>query len=114
MKEASTLKKNYEFRRVYQKGASGVSPLLVVYARRNRGAYNRLGITVGVKLGCAVKRNRVRRRLRELFRLSQPEMKRGYDIVLVARGRAVNAPYRELERAFRRSCDKLGLWETGS
>lgn len=111
MKRTTTLKKNYEFRRVYNKGKSGVSPVLVVYARPNRGERNRLGVTVSVKLGKAVVRNRVRRRLREIFRLSQPEMKQGYDIVLVARARAAAAPYPELLRAYRRSCEKLELWE---
>ena len=111
MKKATTLKMNYEFRRVYNKGKSGVSPFLVVYARPNRGGKNRLGVTVSTKLGKAVVRNRVRRRLREIYRLSQPEMKQGYDIVLVARTRAVTATYRELERAYRKNCEKLALWE---
>ena len=102
---------NYEFRRVYNKGKSGVSPFLVVYARPNRGEKNRLGVTVSTKLGKAVVRNRVRRRLREIYRLSQSELKQGYDIVLVARTRAVTASYHEIERAYRKSCEKLGLWE---
>lgn len=113
MKRATTLKENYEFRRVYHKGQTGVSPFLVVYARSNRGESNRLGVTVSTKLGKAVVRNRVRRRLREIYRLSQPQMKRGYDIVLVARTRAVTASYRDLERAYRKSCEKLGLMGTG-
>lgn len=111
MKPETTLKKNYEFHRVYNRGKSGVSPLLVVYARQNRSGKNRLGVTVGAKLGKAVVRNRVRRRLREIYRLSQPEMKKGFDIVLVARSRSVTASYRELERAYRRLCDKLALTE---
>ena len=110
MKKATTLKLNYEFRRVYNKGKSGVSPFFVVYARPNRLNRNRLGVTVSTKLGKAVVRNRIRRRLRELYRLSQPEMKRGYDVVLVGRGRALGAPWHELEHAFRKTCDKLALW----
>ena len=111
MKRAVTLKQNYEFRRVYNRGKSGVSPFLVVYARPNRGGRNRLGVTVGTKLGKAVVRNRVRRRLREIYRLSQPELRQGYDIVLVARTRAVTATYGELTRAYRAGCEKLGLLE---
>ena len=56
-------------------------------------------------------RNRVRRRLREIFRLSQPEMKQGYDVILVARSRAVKATYRELTEAYLRVCEKLALLE---
>ncbi|MBQ1620227.1 MAG: ribonuclease P protein component [Oscillospiraceae bacterium] len=111
MKRATTLKENYEFRRMYAKGKSGVSPCLVVYCRPNHRAHNRLGITVGAKLGHAVVRNRVRRRLREIYRLNQPRMKQGYDIVLVGRVRAASASYQELERAFLRVCEKLSLLE---
>ena len=111
MKRATTVKENYEFRRIYAKGRSGVSPYLVVYCRPNRRKNNRLGVTVSAKLGHAVVRNRVRRRLREIFRLAQPEMKQGYDVILVARSRAVNATYRELTEAYLRVCKKLELLE---
>ena len=109
MKRATTLKENYEFRRMYAKGKSGVSPCLVVYCRPNHRAHNRLGITVGAKLGHAVVRNRVRRRLREIVRLNAPSMKTGWDIVVVARTRAVGCEYRELDRAFLGACAALGL-----
>ena len=111
MKRATTVKENYEFRRIYAKGKSGVSPYLVVYCRPNRRKNNRLGVTVSAKLGHAVVRNRVRRRLREIFRLSQPKMRKGYDIILVARRRAVTATYQELEKAYLRICEKQGLLE---
>lgn len=112
MKSSSTIKENYEFRRMYAKGKSGVSSCLVVYYRPNRRGVNRLGVTVSTKLGHAVVRNRIRRRFREIFRLSQGEMKQGYDVILVARGRAVRADYWELKRAFEKTCKKLGLWES--
>ena len=63
-----TLKKNSDFRRLYSKGQSAVNPYVVVYCRRNREKVNRLGYTVSTKLGHAVVRNRVRRRLREIYR----------------------------------------------
>lgn len=111
MKRTMTVKENYEFRRIYAKGRSGVSPYLVVYVRPNRWGRNRLGVTVSTKLGHAVVRNRVRRRLREIFRLNQGGLAQGYDMILVARTRAVGAEYRELERAFLSVCGKLGLRE---
>lgn len=111
MKRATTVKENYEFRRIYAKGKSGVSPCLVAYCRPNRRENNRLGVTVSAKIGHAVVRNRVRRRLREIFRLSQPEMKQGYDVILVARSRAVKATYRELTKDYLRVCEKLALLE---
>ena len=109
MKARHTLKKNSDFRRLYAKGKSAVSPYMVVYCRRNREGVNRLGYTVSVKLGHAVVRNRVRRRLREIYRLNSPKLKSGWDIVVVARTRCVDAEYRQLESAFLRACASLGL-----
>ncbi len=104
-----TLKKNSDFRRLYARGSSAVTPYLVLYCRRNRDEVNRLGYTVSTKLGHAVARNRVRRRLREIYRLNAPALKQGYDIVVVARSRCVGAEYAQMERAFMKACLKLGL-----
>ena len=111
MKRAVTLKENYEFRRLYQKGASAVGGGMVLYCRKNRLGHNRLGVTVSVKLGHAVVRNRARRRLREVYRLHTPELKQGYDIILVARTRTAYAPWPELQKQFVKLCRKLELLE---
>ena len=108
MKFSCALKLNHIFRRLYAtKGfANGY---LVLYARPNRQGINRVGITAGKKLGHAVVRNRVRRRLREIYRLHESQFQPGWDIVVVARSRAVDAPYQKLERAYLSQADKLGL-----
>jgi ribonuclease P protein component len=111
MKVRGTLKKNSDFRRLYAKGKSAVTPYLVVYTRPNRLGENRLGYTVSVKLGHAVVRNRVRRRLREIYRLNAPQLRQGHDIVIVARSRAVGSEYRKLNAAFLRACESLGLMQ---
>ena len=111
MKAAVTLKQNYEFRRLYQKGASAVGGGMVLYCRKNRLGHNRLGLTASVKLGGAVQRNRARRRLREVYRLNSPRLRQGWDIILVARGRTLTAPWRELNDTFLRLCRKLDLLE---
>ena len=104
-----TLKKNSDFRRLYAKGKSVVTPYMVLYCRRNSLGVNRLGYTVSTKLGHAVVRNRVRRRLREIYRLNSPAMKKGFDIVLVARSRCVGARYAKMNAAFLEACGTLGL-----
>ena len=111
MKAAVTLKQNHEFRRLYQKGASAVGGGMVLYCRKNRLGHNRLGLTASVKLGGAVVRNRARRRLREVYRLNTPRLRQGWDIILVARGRTLTAPWRELNDTFLRLCRKLDLLE---
>ena len=109
MRFTETLKKNYEFHRLYSKGKSAVTPFLVVYARGSKRAGNRIGFTVSTKLGKAVKRNRVRRRLREIYRLHEERFAPGTELVVVARARAVTATYRQLESAFLSACGKLGI-----
>lgn len=109
MKYTVTLKKNYEFRRLYSKGTSSAAPCLVFYCRKTRYPNNRIGFTVSNKVGNAVVRNRIRRRLREIYRLHEHEFSSGYDMVVVARMRAANADYHRLERDFLRAADRLGL-----
>lgn len=111
MKRAVTLKENYEFRRMYQKGASAAGGCMVIYCRRNKLDHNRLGMTASVKLGHAVVRNRARRRLREVYRLNSPQLRKGWDIILVARSRTVTASWKELNDTFLRLCRKLDLLE---
>ena len=109
MKGITTLKKNNDFRRLYSKGKSAVNPYMVVYCRRSPTRIGRVGYTVSVKLGHAVVRNRVRRRLREIYRLHRSELKADMDIVIVARTRCVGAEYKKLESAFLDACRKLGI-----
>ena len=104
-----TLKKNSDFRRLYSKGKSAVDPYMVVYCRKNGTANKRVGFTVSVKLGHAVVRNRVRRRLREIYRLNSHLLKEGWDLVIVARARCVNGKYSRMNDAFLSLCDKLHL-----
>ena len=109
MNKITTLKKNSDFRRLYSKGKSYANPYLVVYCRKSPAPVGRVGYTVSVKLGHAVVRNRVRRRLREIYRLNRPLLKSGRDIIIVARTRCVGARYEKLNSAFLDACEKLEL-----
>ena len=98
MKKTVSLKENHEFRRLYHRGVSTAGKHVVIYCRRNKLGYNRLGLTVSAKLACAVKRNRIKRLFREAYRLNE-----GIDLVLVARVRAVGASYQEIEKSLLRA-----------
>ena len=111
MQFSSSLKFNHIFRRLYRKGQSAANGYLVLYCRKNRLGRNRLGLVSSTKLGHAVVRNRCRRRLREVYRLHTPELKQGYDIILVARTRTAYAPWPELQKQFVKLCRKLELLE---
>lgn len=75
------------------------------------GRANRIGFTVSTKLGGAVTRNRIRRRLREAYRLNEHLLLRGFDIVIVARAAALDADFSALNGEFRRICRRLGMIE---
>lgn len=108
MKFSSSLKKNHIFRRLY--ASKGVAnSFFVLYARPNRTAHNYVGITVSKKLGHAVVRNRTRRRIREIYRLHEASFSPGWDIVVVARTRAVEAEFGMLTAAFLSLAKKAGL-----
>ena len=112
MKYTVSLKGNHSFRRIYAKGKSLALPAVVLYCRKNGAGENRLGLTVGTKVGKAVHRNRIRRRLREIYRLHEGEFRTGWDIVAVARTKAREVSYQELEADFLRAAVKLGLVKT--
>ena len=103
-----SLKLNHIFRRLYATGGHG-NGLLAMYVRKNRGPENRVGVTVSKKLGKAVVRNRVRRRLREVYRLNESRFLPGWDIVVVARHRAITASFPELTRAYLSLAKKSGI-----
>lgn len=110
MNFSSALKLNHIFRRLYSSSGHANS-YLVLYARKNRSATNRVGVTVSKKLGCAVVRNRVRRRLREVYRLNEARFAPGWDIVVVARSRCVSANFSKLTQAYLSLAEKAGILE---
>ena len=108
MKFSSALKLNHIFRRLYATSGQA-NGYLVLYARPNRSATNRVGITVSKKLGHAVVRNRIRRRLREVYRLNEDKFLPGYDIVVVARSRCISASFQKLTGAYLALAEKAGI-----
>lgn len=108
MKFSSSLKLNHIFRRLYRTSGYADS-YMVLYARRNRTDTNRVGITVGKKLGKAHIRNRARRRIREVYRLNEEKFLPGWDIVIVARSKSVDAEFAKLTKSFLALAKKAGL-----
>ena len=108
MKFSSSLKLNHIFQRLYRTNGQA-NGYLVLYARKNRTGVNRVGITVSKKLGKANVRNRVRRRLREVYRLNEAMFQPGWDIVVVARTRAIHAPFDVLTGKSLELAEKAGI-----
>jgi ribonuclease P protein component len=76
-----------DYVRIYQRGTRGYSEHFTWIIHRNPAGIRRLGITAGKKVGKAVKRNRIKRLLREFFRLNKPRLPEGHDIVIMVRPR---------------------------
>ncbi len=108
MRFSSPLKLNHIFRRLYATNGFA-NGCMVLYARKNRLGANRVGITTGKKLGHAVVRNRVRRRLREVYRLNEEKFQPGWDIVVVARSKAITAKFSDLSAGYLSLAKKAGL-----
>lgn len=85
MSKLPVLTKNREFQRVYSRGKYAASALLVIYVLQNNLSVTRLGITTSKKVGNAVKRNRMRRLIKENVRLLYDRLDNGFDLVIVAR-----------------------------
>lgn len=99
MKKTVSLKKNLEFKRVYDKGKSRADKYLVMYILENGTCSNRLGISVSKKVGNSVIRHHITRLVREGYRVNEDLFKTGYDIVVIARVGANSAQYHLIEKS---------------
>ena len=94
-----SIKKSREFKQVYNHRRSVANRLLVLYIRENGGKTSRLGISVSKKVGKAVERNRLKRRIKENIRKREEEIAKGYDLVVVVRIAAAGAEYNRIGQA---------------
>lgn len=83
MKRIKTLKLNYEFKNVFNKGKFYIGNQVIIYIKKNKLEYNRLGIAVSSKLGKAHTRNRLKRVIRAAYQNNCKIVKQGYDIVII-------------------------------
>ena len=111
-KKAAVIKQNKDFRTLYYRGRSQVSPFLVTYVRRNKLGVCRVGITTGKKIGKAVQRNRCRRLIREAYRLISPTIEGHWDIVFVARVRTAQASMQQVQEDMKRHMKALSMLRT--
>ncbi len=94
------LKKNSEFQRVYSNKKISGSRYITLFTVENKRDYPRFGITVTKKVGNAVKRNFVRRRLKHLLRENSHKINSGYDYVFVAKKDASESDFKDFKNSF--------------
>lgn len=83
MRRIKTLKKNYEFKNVLSKGKFYVSKHVIMYVKDNNKKINYVGIAINTKIGKAVRRNRLKRLIRESYRIEKENLVKGKDIVFL-------------------------------
>ena len=101
------LKAKKDFRRVYQKGKTLAYPCFVLYRRGSRLPEHRVGFSISKKVGNAVERNRIKRRLRELARSMPEAFSPHADYIFVVRAAAKNATFDVLAVQMREALKRL-------
>lgn len=99
MEKRYRLRKNIEFKKVYSHGKNYWNRNLVLYIKRNGLKETRIGYTITKKIGNAVVRNKIRRRMKEIYRLNFANIKEGYDLIFICKKNIVDLSYDELENS---------------
>lgn len=110
MASLETLRRNWEFQQVFRVGKSIPGREIVLYGLRTKRKLARFGFSISKKVGCAVVRNRLRRRLREICRMHLGNLKTGWDLVMVVRSEAAERDFAALQTAFQQQAQRLGCW----
>jgi ribonuclease P protein component len=103
------LRKNKHFQTVYRVGKSFANKQLVLYVLRNKSGTRKIGFAAGKRLGNAVVRNRVKRLLREAYRLNQYRLVNGVDLIIVGRQPIIKQKLEAVSAAFIQICIKAGI-----
>ncbi|MGN0457576.1 MAG: ribonuclease P protein component [Eubacterium sp.] len=107
--KGQTLKENKDFRRLYYRGKSVASPVLVTYAMKNRRGSCFYGITTSKKIGKAVDRNRAKRVIRASFEELKGDINGNWDFVFVARTKTTKVKMQEVRQAMYEQFCRLGV-----
>ena len=111
MEFSESLRKNRDFQRVYRQGRSAAGRKFIMYVLDNGTDRNRIGISVSKKVGNSVVRHRVRRLIREGYRLQEPLFSRGVDLIVVARPSAAGCTQAEASENLRYLGSRLHIRE---
>ena len=110
MQRYVSIKENKDFKRLYYRGKSFVTPYFVMYLAKGRPGRVRIGITAGKKIGGAVKRNRAKRLIRAAFDNCFKNIILGYDFVMVARSRIVEEKSNTITVFLEKQLKAAGVW----
>lgn len=103
------IKNKKDFNRVYSSGRAFVCRDMVLYVLRDEKCNGKIGFAAGKKLGCAVVRNRVKRIMREAYRMCRKNLRRDFALILVGRKSLVTAKSDVAIKSFRGLCKRAKL-----
>ena len=110
-----TLKKNKEFNLVYNQGKSIASKYLVLYYyNKNDTDQIKAGFSISKRIGKAVVRNKLRRRLKEIIRDEEDNLKKGYNIIFIARKPVINLDFHKIKKDVKKLFKKADLYVVGN
>ncbi len=112
MKKTKMLKKNYEFKDVLNRGKYYSGKYIIIYIKKNRKNINLLGIAISSKLGKAVKRNYLKRLIRENYRKIENSIKTGYSMVFLwKKNQEIDqANYKDVEKDIKKIFEKAEIF----
>lgn len=111
MKKTKMLKKNYEFKRVLSKGEHYSGRNIEAFIQNNNKSYNLLGLAISVKIAKAVKRNKIKRLIRENYKLLEEDINTGKSIVFLWKKNVdtINANFKNIEEDMNFIFDKANI-----
>ena len=110
LKRVNRLKKRYQFNYVYKSGEHFSSEHLVLYVSSSKTKSIKVGFAVTKKIGHAVVRNKIRRRLREIVQKQLPSLKQNYNIIVVAKDNVSEAGFEKLTQEIVKLLKKASLF----
>ena len=113
MKNTIMIKKNYEFKNLFSTGKFYYGEFIHIYIKESKKNINKLGIAISRKQGKAVKRNRIKRLIRENYKNLENRIKKGYNILIVI-NKEKNLEeicFKDIEKNFLRTLKKANLLE---
>jgi len=114
LKRINRLKKRYQFNYVYKSGEHFSGEHMVLYVASSKTKNIKVGLAVTKKVGHAVVRNKVRRRLREIIKKQVPNLKQNNNIIVVARDNITEASFEKLSNEFLKLIKKANLFNEES
>lgn len=111
MLKREVLRRDKDFSALYKRGKSFPDRYLVIICKKNGLSYNRTAFLASKKVGNSVQRNRAKRLIKEGVRLINPLLKKGYDIVFIARKSINGRKFNEVNKSLLKALGRSGLIE---